>query len=130
MCSLNFCLSQKVSHRGLFWVLLFTLYNINNIVSSLNNCCAHLYADDTIVYCFSDSATQAIENLQLCFNALQEALTDLKFVLNANKTKFMLFTRNKNVSYEGLHIHTVNGVDIERVSGYKYLSIWLDEAHI
>ncbi len=39
----------------------------------------------------------------------------------------MLFTRNKNVNYEGLHIHPVNGLDIERVSEYKYLGIWLDE---
>ncbi len=46
---------------------------------------------------------------------------------NANKTKFMLFTRNRIVHFDGLYIHSVNGSNIERVTEYKYLCILLDE---
>lgn len=82
-------------------------------------------ADDTIVYCVADSVQLA--NLQLSFNALQDALINRKLVLNANKTKFMLFTRSKNIDYNSLHISTANGSNIKRVTEYKCLGIWFDE---
>ena len=104
--------------------VLFTLY-INDILSSIPNCHAHLYADDTILYSIADSADQA--NLQLSFNSLQTALTDLKLVLNARKTKTMLFSRATIDSQSNICILTKNGSAIERVSDYKYLGIWLDE---
>lgn len=34
--------------------VLFTIY-INEILSSLNDCHAHLYVDETILYCTADS---------------------------------------------------------------------------
>ena len=34
---------------------LFTIF-INDIISSLHDCQAHLYADDTVLYCIADSA--------------------------------------------------------------------------
>ena len=49
----------------------------------------------------------------------------MKLVLNAGKTKFILFSRAKDI--EGLQITTTNGSNIERISEYKYLGIWLDE---
>ena len=70
--------------------VLFTIY-INDIASALENCNAHLYADDTVLSCSADTVQLAVENLQLSFTALQNALVDLKLGLNASKTKFMLF---------------------------------------
>ena len=118
--------SNGVPQGSVLGPVLFTIY-INNIVSRLKDCQSHLYADDTIIYCTADSVHQALRNLQQAFNTVQDELCSLKLVLNATKTKFMLFTRAKNVDYNSLHINAVNGDSIERVAQYKYLGIWLDE---
>ncbi len=77
--------------------MVFFTICINNIVSSLSGCQVHLYADDTIVYYVADSRQLAIENLQLSFNALQDSLFKLKLIHNKNKTKFMLFSRARDI---------------------------------
>lgn len=46
-----------------------------------------------IQYFTPDSAQLAVENLLNFFTFLQAALDDLELVLNAHKTKFMLFFR-------------------------------------
>ena len=48
-------------------------------------------------------------------------------MLNASKTKLMLFSRSRNVDPEDLHICASNGAQIELVSQYKYLGVWIDE---
>ena len=53
-------------------------------------------------------------------------LIDLKLVLNAGKTKYMFFRAHKNKSND-LSICTLDGVQIDRVRGYKNLGIWIDE---
>ena len=93
----------------------------------LSNCSCHLYADDTVLYCTADSIKEALENLQRSFNVLQDALVGLRLMLNVSKTKFMLFSRSKNICYNDLRITSMNGADIERVTEYKYLGIWIDE---
>lgn len=106
--------------------VLFTIY-INDILSSLNDCHAHLYADDTILYCIADSVQLATEKLQLCFNVLQEALISLKLALNVKKTKFMLFSQSRNLDCNNTLLSTIDSSLIERVTEYKYLGLWLDE---
>ena len=79
------------------------------------------------MYCVADTAQRAVSNLQLAFNVLQAALVKLRLVLNASKTKFMIFTRARTAINENLSIKSTDGSTIERVSEYKYLSIWLDD---
>ena len=50
----------------------------------------------------------AIENLQLSLNVLQP-LINLKLVLNAGKTKYMLFSRARNASTDNLYLSTLSG---------------------
>jgi hypothetical protein len=58
---------------------------------------------------------------------LQKAFVELTLVLNAGKTKYMLFSiSHKNVS-DDLCIYTLDGVLIDPVSAYKYLGIWIDK---
>ena len=82
--------------------VLFTLY-IDDIVFSVTGCNIHLYADDTILHCNAD-IVHSYKSLQHCFSDLQVALNNHKLVLNADKTKFMLFTRAKNIDYDNLII--------------------------
>ena len=59
------------------------------------------------------------------FNKLQGYLFNLKFVLSANKTKLIIFSRAKDITDIGQHVTTQTGHSIERVS--KYLGTWLDQ---
>lgn len=65
---------------------LFIWHHAHNIATSLCDYEVHLYADDNIIYCFTDSALQTIVNLQFSFSTLQDALIHLKLWLNTNKT--------------------------------------------
>lgn len=78
------------------------------------------------MYSFASSVKEAVSNLQSAFNHEQYSLLGLKLVLNANKKENSWF----------LHIHillaitlflTENGTQIEKVSFYKYLGVWLDD---
>lgn len=60
--------------------------------------------------CLSDSVQLAVDNLQLSFSA-QDALVTLKLVLNASKTKFILF------SLESL---SINSIRLDEIFTFKY----------
>ena len=70
------------------------------------------------------------EKLQLAFDKIQLELAKLKLVLNASKTKVMLFSKARhfeNIDPDSLLITSANGTQIERVPAYKYLGLWLDQ---
>ena len=51
----------------------------------------HLYADDTIIYCFGSTPAKAVESLQKAFGVVQHTLLQLKLFLNTDKAKQVLF---------------------------------------
>lgn len=120
MCLTDKCGVPKNSVLGpnLGPVLFAVLFQ--HIVSSLTNCRAHLYADDTVLHCVADSVHLAVEDLQRSFNILQGTLKDLRLVLNADEIKFMLFSRASATDLD-------YGLMIDKITEYKYLSIWIDE---
>ena len=88
---------------------------------------SHLYADDTVIYCSSSSALQSLEFLQSAFDAVQSHLTQLKLVLNADKSKTMFFLNGKQLPSHLPRLLTVQGIEIELVRSYKYLGILIDD---
>jgi hypothetical protein len=59
--------------------------------------------------------TAGQSGMLLCFIALQKAFVELKLVLNADKTNYMLFSKShKNVS-DHLCIHILDGTFIDHV---------------
>ena len=120
-------LTKGVPQGSILGPVLFTIY-INNILTALGDSCkAHLYADDTIIYCTADSLESANLKLQHAFDHLQRAFKELKLVLNASKTKVMFFTKSRNIDVNSFQISLSNGSILERVKEYKYLGLWIDE---
>lgn len=86
-------LSNDVPQGSILGPTLFNIY-INNINLAADNAHIHLYADDTIIYTTSPSLTTAFSTLQDSFNNIQPAFSSLRFSLNTNKTKLMLFNHS------------------------------------
>ena len=80
-----------------------------------------------VIYCSSSSALQSLEFLQSTFDAVQSHLTQLKLVLNADKSKTMLFSNGKQLPSHLPRLLTVQGIEIELVRSYKYLGILIDD---
>ena len=86
----------------------------------------HLYADDTILYTSGPSLDTVLTNLQTSFNAIRHSFRGLQLLLNASKTKCMLFNRSLPAPSCPTSITTLDGSDLEYVDNYKYLGVWLD----
>lgn len=96
--------------------LLFTIY-INNVGRNVPNAFFHFYADDTIIYCCAATLQKALDELQTAFTMVQAQLYQLKLVLNADKTKMMVFTKKLKEEPQTLpHITTTQGKEIESVN--------------
>ena len=65
--------------------------------------------------------------MQLAFDKIQKEFAKLKLVLNASKTKVMLFSKARNTDLDSFQITLANGTQLEKVSEYKYLGLWIDE---
>ena len=61
----------------------------------------------------------------MSFNAIQHSFRGLQLLLNASKTKCMLFNRSLPTPNRPSSITTLTSV-LEYVDNYKYLCVWLD----
>ena len=90
------------------------------------DCFIHLYADDPILYTSGPSLHTVLTNFQTSFNVIQHSFRRIQLLLNARKTKCMLFNRLLPAPSHPTSITTLNGSDLEYVDNYKYLGVWLD----
>ena len=67
---------------------------------------------------------QMLNALQQCFLSVQKAFSALNLVLNTSKTKVMWF--GENASLPTGVITTSEGLELEVVTSYRYLEVWLD----
>lgn len=78
--------------------LLFPIY-VNNLCNNFSDAAFNFYADDTVIYCSSPSVVQVLKFLQSVVDVVQSNVTQLKLVLNAEKSKVMLFYHGKPTTY-------------------------------
>ena len=114
--------SMVVPQCSILRSTLFSVY-INDVTLAAGDSLIHLYADDTILYT-SGPLNTVLTNLQTSFNAIQLPFSGLQLLLNASKTKCMLF--NQSLPARPTSITTLVGSDLEYVDNYKYLGAWLD----
>ena len=103
---------------------LFSVY-INDVALAAGDSLIHLYADATILYTSGPSLETVLTSLQTSFNAIQLYCV-LQLLLNASKTKCMLFNRLLPAPALPSSITTLDGSDLEYVDNYKYPGVWLD----
>jgi hypothetical protein len=105
---------------------LFSVY-INNFALAAGDSLIHLSADDTILYICGPYLDTVLTNLQTSFNAIQHSFHGLQQLLNASKTKCMLFNRSLPTPARPPSITTLDGPDwiCEYVDNYEYLGVWL-----
>ncbi len=68
-----------------------------------------------MVYSSASTLDQARSHLQSDFDAVQHTLSNLKFVLHAEKSKLMIFTKRKSAHSNSCSITTLQGLEIEVV---------------
>ena len=111
-----------VPQGSLLGVILFQI-QINDLKSCLRYSDSILYVDDTMIYVFGRNLHALKANIQYDLNALSRWLSLNKLLLNAKKTKSLLFSRVDNVNVKLF----VNGdQQIQSVCCFKFLGFYLD----
>ena len=122
--------TQKVTVRvpqgSILGPLLFSIY-INDLPACLQNTTVTLFADDTALYCSSQSAHELRTMLNEDLDRLAHWLQQNKLTLKISKSKFMLTGGPKKLkSLSKVTLNTKNK-ELDKVSTYKYLGVVISE---
>ena len=112
--------SKGVPQGSLLGPTLFSIY-INNIAQAVGSSLIHLYVNDTVLYSIGPSLDFVLNALQQSFPSVQQAFSALKLVLNTSKTG----GKKKAPLPTGV-IASSEGLELEVITSYKYLGVWLD----
>ena len=104
--------------------LLFLVY-INNLPNAVKNSEVTLYADDTVLYCFSKDPRLLEDKLNEDLLMVAYWLRENKLTLNLNKTKSMIIGSNRKLGNISTLSLSIFDTDINTVSSFKYLGVVL-----
>ena len=107
---------------------LFLVY-INDIEFCVEECSLNLYADDTVIFYSGRDLSEMFNTINREINTITKWLNINMLKLNVNKSKAMFIgskqLKNVNINDSAYGI-TVNNIDVEFVSSFKYLGIIID----
>lgn len=107
--------------------VLFFLF-VNDIATVLTDCFYTLFADDASVQISGSDINVIINEMSDKLCNLNNWLESKGLSMNKEKTKYMVIRKRPNcTTFENLPPILINGVEIERVSSYKYLGVVVDE---
>jgi len=104
--------------------LLFILF-LNDIVNSTNGPKFVTYADDCTVYTKNQNLDELIFRSEANQLAINNWSTINKLNINLKKTKFILFTFNKNIK-SNINVLKIKDFSIDRVKNFKLLGVYID----
>ncbi len=118
--------SVGVPQGSILGPLLFIIY-INDMPNIVKHCKILLYADDTLLYYSSKSASDIEKYVNEDLNLISQWLDQNLLTLNCKKSKFVLFGNNSRLkSFTNISIH-VNEHQLARERTFKYLGITFSE---
>ena len=118
--------SVGVPQGSVLGPLMFFIY-INDIQDCLQFTNATLYADDTALYCSSESANDLQDKLNHDLASVTNWMRSNKLTLNTSTSKFMLVgSRRRLGAIQSIEIQGT-GEHLERVHSFKHLGIIINE---
>jgi hypothetical protein len=110
--------------------LLFILF-INDVVERVGKSTLHLFADDMLLYCESESVDEGIEEMNKDLDRICEWINGNRLKLNVSKSKGMVIKPiiRGNVSDTLIHKKLmINDTLIDTVNEIKYLGVIIDNS--
>ena len=104
--------------------LLFLFY-VNDLPTVVNHCSVSLYADDTVLYCFSSNIKDLENALNEDMSRIALWLNQNKLILNIEKTKSMLIGSDRKLRAATATSVSVFDEEVESVEPFKYLGVTL-----
>ena len=106
--------------------ILFLIY-VNDFKNCLKRADAIMYADDTNIFLHHKNINALYDVAQKELVLVTNWLSANKLTLNVNKTKFIVFTSNKNKGIKTDKSLYVNDIPIEKVHAISFLGLLIDE---
>jgi hypothetical protein len=101
---------------------LFSCY-VNDLSNLELHGTVYQFADDTVLLYSGESNQDVQEKINADLNNVARWMNRMKLTINSKKTKYITY-RNSKISAMRIFY---NGEEIERVSSFKYLGLYLDE---
>ena len=117
---------RGVPQGSILGPLLFTIY-VNDLPQAVVQSEVKQYADDTTMYCASDSSAALSGGLSADLARVADWVEQNGLKLNEAKTQMLLLSRRRRAKELEDVVVTLRGQEVTRSDKVKYLGVWIDE---